>query len=277
MSSLTISANSFVQSNYSFPESCCESIEQCLPVFQESDVAFQFLHVPGPPTSYQAVLLKNGSEVGTSKELFYVNRSDGMNLVFLPDLTAMGWSSNIDIKDCFSIRVYKTEVSIGASILFQTVCFSRIDSQCWTTVIKYRCDEDAFGFDYSHDYTSGSDRLTMYNIIRLPFYVKEPQFPIKRNVFVKSNGSRKKLSSRIECAYEAATDYMRKDWHEKLIVAMEHDTVIITNTNSGLSGQPVSHESNYDIEWQKFLDYPTAPAKFKLYKTDYNKVNSNCN
>lgn len=285
MPNIYINANSFVQEfSESTPSGCAQSINSCLPVYGVQDVSFQFIHKHGLAVStYSLQLVKDGVEVGdrvTGLSKVQVSRPDidpifEVSVVFVTSINLTDFENVIDIGECFKIRLYGTSI-YGEYALFDTNCFIRIEEECYSSVISYRCNENSFGFYYYiSDGEGGNELEGIFNKVRLPFYLTAPQFPVTRKVFVKSNGERKKLSSRIATEYEVNTDYMPKEWHEKLVVAFEHDEVLIQNIDSGVDGG-FSQEGNYDIDWQRFLNYPTAPAKCKLFKTPYYNVNSNC-
>jgi hypothetical protein len=194
--------------------------------------------------------------------------------------------NNIDVTECFYIQIIRTVTgcnedypefgtpfSYTSSVVGCIGCFVKIANPCYTSLISYENKENAFGF-YYRNLSMGSTGGVMS--VRLPFYLKQPQISSKKSIFVKSNGEQVKLSARLEMEYNAETDYMPKEWHEKLVVALEHDFVEISNDNSNENSKFL-HDGNYDIEWQDFLNHPTAKAKFKVKKTPYNKYNSNCN
>lgn len=273
MPTYTFPSNSFVQVASTVEDTCHMSISLCLPVYDSNDVAFQFKdNTPGAET-YKVGIFVDGSLVGSYANMYKVDLGSGMNLVHMPSLPSV---ASLEDGQCFQLRVQVQIKDVGAINLFSTNCFYKLGNKCWTSRITYRCDEDSFGFTYSEDYNDAGGRQTMYNRIRLPFHLKKPQYPVKRNVFMKSNGERKKLSARISNEYEVETDYMHKGWHEKLVVALEHDYLAIENIDSGYTNQRFSMEAAYEINWQDFLLYPTAPAKFKLFKTPYYNTNTNC-
>ena len=111
------------------------------------------------------------------------------------------------------------------------------------------------------------------NRVRLPIYFSKPQFPIERNVFKKADGSRKVLSAVISNTYEGKTDLLPKEWHQKLAIALNHDVV---NIESDRLLTEVVMDSEYEIDWQEFLDYPIAQAGFKVQVTPFYATNSNC-
>lgn len=186
--------------------------------------------------------------------------------------------------ECFYIQIIKTVTGcnedfpeFGTPFTYTSTiagclgCFKKICDPCHTTLLEYYNNENAFGFYYK---TTGNAAL-ISNRIRLPFYLRQPLFPTTRNVFTLSNGSKKKLSARVEKEWSAITDYMPKEWHEKLAIALEHDSVSMVNVNANINSE-VMMESNYDIDWQAFLDNPLAQASFKVKQIPYNNINTNC-
>lgn len=111
------------------------------------------------------------------------------------------------------------------------------------------------------------------NRIRLPFYLKEPQFPVESNVFRKSNGETKVLSLTMRKAFQGETDWMNKDMHERLAVALAHDNITIEGEalNTG-----VTLEGSTQIEWVPFLNYQKGKATFTVNVTPFDVTNSNC-
>lgn len=111
------------------------------------------------------------------------------------------------------------------------------------------------------------------NRVRLPVYVKEPQFPTEANRFRLSNGSSKTLSVVIRKQYTLQTDYLSESLHQKLVIALNHDEVNIEN-DKYLGG--VSVDGEYEISWPTFLDYPLGQATVKLQVTPFDMTNANC-
>lgn len=295
-----ISPNSFVQISEEFllanPDTgegsslgggvinCVPEIPLCYPVYEPIDIGFQFICITGGTSyNYYLDILKDGMPVGTQIPLSKIEIVDSSidpifpcELVLMTGLGSAGFETELEDGDCFSLRV--SAVATGDPIvLFETNCFTKITDKCWTSAIYYRGDDNSFGFYYF--YLEGEENLLegFQNCIRLPFYLTAPQYPEKDNVFLKSNGQRKLLSSRIDQEWQVKTDYMPRQWHEHLIVARSHDTFRLENINTRITG-PIQYMKNgaYEIDWLAFLDHPVAQAKFKLLTTPYYNVNSNC-
>lgn len=115
--------------------------------------------------------------------------------------------------------------------------------------------------------------MPFLNRIRLPFYVSRPQYPEDRNSYKFADGSQKLLSVTIGKVYEGETDLLPEWVHERLKIAISHDTINI-ESDRYLGG--IMSEGDYDIEWNEFKDYPYAKAKFKVAVTPFAALNSNC-
>ena len=111
------------------------------------------------------------------------------------------------------------------------------------------------------------------NRIRLPLYLKTPQFPTEANRFRLSNGESKTLSVTIRKQYNAVTDYMSQTMHQRLVIALNHDTVSIEGDRY-VGGVTVDGE--YEITWPDFLDYPLGQAAIKIQVTPFDMTNDNC-
>jgi hypothetical protein len=115
--------------------------------------------------------------------------------------------------------------------------------------------------------------MAFSNRIRLPFKITRPQFPEDKTVFRNAAGETKTLSVVVRKTYEGETDYLPEKLHQRLTIALAHDNITIEG-DKYLGG--VSKEGDYTINWQTFLDYPTAKASFTVDVTPFDNTNSNC-
>lgn len=145
-----------------------------------------------------------------------------------------------------------------------STCFQLIPNTCFTAVIKYRGNEDSFGFLYEQE-------TAFYNKIRLPILLNSPQPIVEETVFRLSDGSLKQLSARFQKEYEGSTDYLSEDWHFKLSIALKHDLVYLDDVQ-------YLQEGKYEIGWlnKPGTNVSGSPAKFKVRQTPYFQLNSNC-
>lgn len=132
-----------------------DNIRFCLPVFAYDDVAFQFSIIGTKPEidelcgAYGIPIL-----VGMIKECgdvdFLHQFEDLPNIFRLSDgMLLINWANGlpgfdgvVDINECFKLRV-----QIGV-LKFCSNCFVRIADDCFTSVIDYGNDENAFDFNY---------------------------------------------------------------------------------------------------------------------------------
>lgn len=144
-----------------------DSFEHCvfgqvryqLPVFAADDVYFQFVVQTDTSAEADALCTIDGSEI----DLELVNDCGGTVLLDLPDKPSRaritptqvlyiwqksfaGWPGPIQDNECFKIRVFLT-TNYGQSE-FCSNFFQRITDDCYTSVIEYGNNEDAFGFKY---------------------------------------------------------------------------------------------------------------------------------
>lgn len=115
--------------------------------------------------------------------------------------------------------------------------------------------------------------MAFTNRIRLPFKLHKPQFVEDAQRYTKANGETVTLSVSVAKVYEGLTDSIPEKLHERLKIALVHDSVQIEGDRYvGV----ITQEGDYQIEWQDFLDRPIAQGKFKARVTPFNATNSNC-
>lgn len=132
-----------------------DNIRQCLPVFEEDDVAFQFL-LEGSPAEIQALCGPYGTAIqvgivnNCADPAFLIEFPQAPDVFRLSDTQLLvnwtrglpGFATEISIYECFKIRV-----KIGLET-FCSNCFERINEECFTSVVEYSSDENSFGFNY---------------------------------------------------------------------------------------------------------------------------------
>lgn len=154
-------ANSFVRFGEadSFNHPIYGVIKYCLPVFDEDDIAFQFVLEGDDPTETNLLLdLTNDivvlgivNDCGDAYLIQFTEKPERFKISDrqvlynwrhgLPD-----FDSVIDVGECFKIRV---EVQLyGITYDFCSNCFERIGDDAFTSVLEYGNDENAFGFNY---------------------------------------------------------------------------------------------------------------------------------
>lgn len=284
---------------------CQDVTEVCLPVYDLSDLQFQVIadvsgddkvwfeqEVAGSmntvkagvcsecpsiegeaPTSPAAPIHWNSTwtQISTDAE-----GSDVWVGTFSIAEPAASWG--VEVGECFNICLYRIYGGLTGDVTIKLACtnycFQRISEPCYTSVVKYRCAENAYGFYY----TGHSSLTSFHNQVRLPLFLKNMQLPKDQKSYRKSNGQFMKLYERVDEEYDVSVEYMPKHFHKKVMVALGHDVLKIKNTNeTENSFWDFVCEEAYDIKWQ-IEEELNAPASTKIKRSEsLIMTNSNCN
>ena len=253
-----------------------------LPVIQDDDIKFQFLlKYTGPiysvPDFVNLYAVKPNAVITTAAQLVAATTADLSAVIptikqVKPDTLLISFSTplvgliaGLAANECFKFCLSILPDCNTQPLYFVSNCFQKSNDIRYTATLDYNCDENAYDFDYCNGYTG--------NKIRLPFFLKKPQFKDETSIYVRSDGSRKVHKAVTFKEYEAVTKELDEYLHEKFDVALNHDNVTV---NSYRYQGGIRKEGDYDIAWIEFLDEELATAKFKLFATPYNVRNSNC-
>jgi hypothetical protein len=257
----------------------------CYPVYDEKDLAFQVSVastevltssnivvnkvVDGTGTQVTDVIL-NVAEIG-----LYGGSVPIYNIYF--SFIGSTLTENLADGDCFNLSVVLGTLEAELLYMVSDQCFKKINDQCYTSVLKYINGDNAFGFQYRSFGTFPLLSFTQ-NRIRLPIYFKEPNNPSNREVYQRSNGTRKTLSARVNKTYKAILDEVLEETHQRLVIALSHDSVIFVPENYI---NTTGFECIFDNEYNQ--NFPTImqnvdiwSADFTIFVTPFNAVNSNC-
>ena len=128
----------------------------CLPILFESDIAFQFVLTADTIEEANALcqIGESGIQIGLvtacDQPDFDVEFTEQPERFRISDLQVLyNWTHGLpgslgfyDISECFYIRI------ITADFQYCSNCLQRIDNGCFSSVIEYGNDENAFGFSY---------------------------------------------------------------------------------------------------------------------------------
>lgn len=150
--------NSFVRFDNEQPENHCihGEFNMCLPVYAESDVAFQFVVQADTVEEADALCQVgvSGIEMGLvadcNQEGFDVQFDEQPERYRISDLQVLyNWSHGLsgmlgfyDEGECFYIRLVVGETNYCSN------CFQRIPDDCFTSVIEFGNDENFAGYNY---------------------------------------------------------------------------------------------------------------------------------
>lgn len=267
-------SNSFIQST--------ESCEYVLPVMSESDIKFQLHLLAGDfaETSdlmdgdIELFVIEKGASVIDDTTLSAAVIGSGEAVVAgiiwrIGDTKiAAYWSGcfsdfeSIALGTCFQFLL---RVTIGETkSYFPLSCFKKVIEDYLST-IQYSCIENSYGFAYCDKYVP--------NKIRLPFFLSKPNRKSERSVYFKSDGSAKVTKSVLRKEYDGFVGHLPDELHEKLNVALEHESVFIES--SRYTGDARLSE-DYEVKWTEINMYHMAPATFKVNATPFSASINNC-
>lgn len=158
---------SFVQFTVSDNTTSCagENINICLPVFEAADISFQFVIEGDSKAEVDSLcdLVNSVVKIGTREKCtdaltIFSSKSERYRLSDLQVL--YNWQhgiqtlNSIHIGECFHIGV-----DVGAQS-FCSNCLQRIGDDCYTSVVEFGNDENAFGFNYCNSGEAVSETET---------------------------------------------------------------------------------------------------------------------
>lgn len=260
-----------------------------LPVVEDDDIAFQVIVTADDATQ--------ANDAATSDHFLYLLPADVTGIIDAPTMQAAALlafdaagnqpdpflisSLNVLLRWNYGLPAFKTvipkyecfrlgllvgyDTSANYKVLFSNI-FYREENKRYNSAIEYYCNENAYGFQYCNV-------PDLYNAVRLPFYITEPQFQDDEKVYFKSNGRRKITKSVTSKEYRLKTDHLPASIHEKLKIALSHDEVNVSSYH--YSGGIVKN-GGYDIDWTDVETLDVAMAKAKVYASPYQAYNNNC-
>lgn len=264
---------------------CSDNARPCLPLVYVTDLGFRIqIRVSGDDReAFEGYEVSAGFVVDCDSpgiiprnyfaDWYLVEPGDGSD----PDLWEGVFQFNdnglfpiYEVGQCLYLAIFKN--SDGSLIDCLETCFKKSDDMCYSTLLRYRNNEDAFGFNYTAP-------LNAFNRVRLPFYLHSPVNAEEEKSYAKSDGSSMLISARLYKDYKVTSDYWPEDWIEKFAVATKHDTVIVTNDYAGLDNDGVLRTDALDINWRT-EDMPTfklAQVKTTMRLTAARStINNNC-
>lgn len=130
--------------------------------------------------------------------------------------------------------------------------------------VSYRCDADAFGFPFS---------LSNAPIVSwLPINLKNPQLKQEDKTYVKRTGEVVVLMAKYYKEWDAESEYISEDMHDKIVSALSCDYVYINDVR-------MTKSDSYEIDWEnkikKACGQKLAKATWKM-RANIMERNSNC-
>lgn len=270
--------NSFVRFNeqeFITDNDCGIVVDTCLPICEARDIRFQFQlntndYDDAEEIETNIVVRRVTSSGSTNIPIISKQVLSQSGTIYLVEISFFGSTilSGLNDGDCFQIQLIfpREEPPAYLSITSKT-CFKYSVDKCFTSRIAYKNNEDAFGFFYVGN---------LINEIRLPMYATSPAFDIEQQTYVRSNGIRTKVFARLAKKYKFVTDFLPEEIHQKLVVALNHDTVYITVSENQYLLQ-CTFENEYNQDFPSIMQGMNVwPADFQVYETPFNEINNNC-
>lgn len=157
--------NSFVRFGEAAADALCiwGNVDFCLPVYAVDDWYFQWV-IEGTEYEVDSLCTQDGSEIVIS----LVSDCLGDPLITFSELPERirlsttqvlynwrhgftGFTGVVAVNECFKVQITVTASPYGypeSEITSCSNCFERIHSDCFTSVIEFGNDEDAFGYKY---------------------------------------------------------------------------------------------------------------------------------
>ncbi len=158
-------ANSFIRFGESEQAPLCiwGNINFCLPVYDPEDVYFQFI-INGTSYEIDSLCTQDASEItvelvtecGDTPLLTFAEKPERFRLGETQVLYNWrhglpGFQDVVAVNKCFKIQLTIIATPYGypdEDLITCSNCFERIASDCFTSVVEYSNEEDAFGFKY---------------------------------------------------------------------------------------------------------------------------------
>lgn len=182
--------------------------------------------------------------------------------------------SNTDIMEgeCFTYALldWESNTVLGWSNVFKVV-----DEEPFTSLLTYGCRSNAYDFTYAWDESNNWFGQRM-NRVRVPLYLKLPDWPTKRVVNKQSGGRTQLLSATVEKQYAIETEHMPEVFHECLRIALVHDFLLVQNNNIREGVVEVIEADNYSAQWNDEQKLTYAQGKGTVKVATFGFANSNC-
>jgi hypothetical protein len=262
---VTISSPQFSFVQFGTTTDPCSGYPPCLPVNDLSDLQFTVLaYVTG--STDKANFLSNSYAVAL--EGLHTNNFEPSFIMSWEGLYSHPSPSDPDVyvgygvyastEVTFNALAYDTCFSLGfyqytperpytylRELFTTSTCFIKTSDTCYTSIIQYGNNSNAFGFYFS---TPAANWLEK---VRLPLYLHSPVNVDDEKSYQKSDGSTKKLSHRIWKDYKFKMDYLDEATIEKFNIATACDTVTITNPYLNVNALDFVRTEKVEIEYNQ--------------------------
>lgn len=279
---------------------CLYDEQVCIPVFAAEDLAFQFLVDVNNAALWETdygmkfeYFIKVSTSCTPGQYDYSAPIMYDLTWKFPTSTLGVGMSSvntafrfgDLPVNTCLYLSLVKRTWDSGTGqgdyherIELCSKCFKVITDPCYTTLLQYRNNENAFGFIYAAS-PDIPEIDSFVNSVRMHFYLRNMQTPSEESGYNFPNGTFKKLMERINIQYDLETSNWNAYWHKCMRAALSHDVIHLTDTLSGVDSY-IYRKDSYEINWitEVGVDHVTAKGRTKIILNEpLNLINSNCN
>lgn len=146
---------------------------------------------------------------------------------------------------------YKKAMSPYASVDKVSQVFCLADNRRRKlALLRYRCGTETGGIPYQNG---------QYVSAWMPIWLDKPQLKQESEIYTRLDGSTAVLFATATKEYEAQTDYLPYEWHDKIVNALMSDEVFI-------NGEALQKSDDYDIKWE---NTETRMNRIRLAKAEW--------
>lgn len=208
-----------------------------VPAEKKAGVVFTIVDAMGVPLLYNSTEL-SGSYVSMNNDYVY-----NMFASLVPDILytqkqalfkAEEMRNYVAPNECFRIRM-TVPTDGGVSVHWYSNLLRRYENDDNTlSLLEYTCGTETFGIPFA-----ANRPIRQW----LPVLLDCPKPTQDEEIYEKLSGERVVMFATINKEYEAQTDYIPYDWHEKIVIALSCDIVKVNN-------ERLTKSDKYDVDWQ---------------------------
>jgi len=206
-------------------------------------IRFTFTRTAGTLT-----LTANGGTVntyaasGTYEELVDITSSDELH--FTGGVTMDGILTAIEIYEYITVEEALNEGVITSSDQFCSEPFNVKTTHPCTKIIRWRNDENAFGFEYVNF-------LTYYHYFRMNCKLGRPTYPVEQSNHEDSSAHNRILRAQVDKTLEMWTEHLPEYVHDAISMGIKHDDFEILDEDRSASYVAyVSDPEDYEPNWE---------------------------
>lgn len=228
------------------PKECCmpvpivfdrSGIAFYVPANEQANTIFTIVDASGEP------LLHNGKELSGRFVNMRNNYVRAMFASLIPDAVyrtqqalfkAEDMRNYVAPHECFRIRMDVPDEERGTVSWYSNLLFRCENENNECSYVEYTCGTYTFGLPFTIDMP-----------IRqwLPILLDNPKPVQNDEIYETLSGKRVVMFATINKEYEAQTDYIPYDWHERIVIALSCDKVKV-------NGELLTKSDKYEVDWQ---------------------------